>query len=329
MVSGIVFLALVLATLIVFTSIASRRIAARFPPVGPLVETSGGVIHVVQQAGEGSGRGAVLLVHGASGNFADMHVALADRLAGLGFQVFSVDRPGHGWSARLAGPDASSPLRQAAALREALTRLGVRDALVVVHSLAGALGLAMALDAPDFVRGLVLLAPVSHPWPGGVAWYYRLAAARSLGAAFRGLIVTPAGLATLRGGVRAVFDPNPTPDDYVARTRLPLMLRPAHFKANAEDVIDVQRRVATLSPRYREIRVPVAIVAGERDGVVSTELHAKACAREIPAARLTLLSGVGHSPHHSAPDSVVDAILDVEVRAEAARINEALAGQPR
>ena len=55
-------------------------------------------------------------------------------------------------------------------MRAALRRRGVERAIVVVDSLAGALGLAMALDAPEFARGLVLLTPVSHPWPGGVAW---------------------------------------------------------------------------------------------------------------------------------------------------------------
>src|SRR5208282_4840577 len=109
-----------------------------------------------------------------------------------------------------------------------------------VHSLAGALGLAMALDAPEFVRGLVLISPVSHPWPGGVAWYYRLAASRALGPLFRRLIVLPAGLAYMNAGVRSVFDPTPPPPGYVAGTRLPLVLRPLHFKANAEDVVDVE-----------------------------------------------------------------------------------------
>ena len=167
-------------------------------------------------------------------------------MAALGFRVFAVDRPGHGWSDRLAGADAASPAGQAAALRAALARRGVERAIVVVHSLAGMLGLAMALDAPEFARGLVLLAPVSHPWPGGVAWYYRLAASRLFGPAFRRLFVLPAGLASMRGGVREVFAPNPPPKDYVVATRLPLVFRPRHFRANAEDVVAAEAHVAAL-----------------------------------------------------------------------------------
>ena len=317
MIAAIAASASLIVGLILFTHIATRRIEKRFPPVGELVETGAGAIHVVERAPEGRERGAVLLVHGASGNFADMSVALADRVAALGFRVFSVDRPGHGWSARPRSRAAASPELQARALRDALARRGVAEAIVVVHSLAGVLGLAMALDAPEFVRGLVLISPASHPWPGGVAWYYTLAASRAFGPLFRRLIVLPAGLATMSAGVGAVFDPNPTPPDYIGRTRLPLVLRPRHFKANAEDVVDLAAHVAALSPRYGAIAAPTAVVTGDRDGVVYAHIHSAGCARDIPGATLTTLAGVGHSPHHSAPDRVVAAILEVDARAGA------------
>ena len=317
MIFAVVGLAAAAAGLLGFTALASRLIEARFPPVGERVTvgTPAVAVHVVERPPRAPERGAVLLVHGASGNFADLDVALGERLAALGFRVFAVDRPGHGWSDRIAGADAASPADQAAALRAAMARRGVEQAIVVVHSLAGMLGLAMALDGPKFTRGLVLLAPVSHPWPGGVAWYYRLAASRFLGPAFRRLFVLPAGLASMRGGVRDVFAPKPPPKDYVVATRLPLVFRPLHFRANAEDVVAAEAHVAALSPRYSTIRVPTAIVTGDRDGVVYAKIHAAGCARDIPGATLTVLPGVGHSPHHSAPDKVVAAILEVEARA--------------
>jgi pimeloyl-ACP methyl ester carboxylesterase len=310
-------LAAAAVALLAFTAIASRLIEARFPPVGERVAAGplSAAVHVVERPPSAPERGAVLLVHGASGNFADLDAALGKRLAALGFCVFAVDRPGHGWSDRLAGADAASPAGQAAALRAALARRGVERAIVVVHSLAGMLGLAMALDAPKFTRGLVLLAPVSHPWPGGVAWYYRVAASRLLGPAFRRLFVLPAGLASMRGGVREVFAPSPPPKDYAVATRLPLVFRPRHFRANAEDVVAAQAHVAALSPRYATIRSPTAVLTGDHDGVVYAKIHSAGCARDIPGATLTVLPGVGHSPHHSAPDSVVAAILEVEARA--------------
>ena len=244
-----------------------------------------------------------------------MSVALAERLSANGFRVLSVDRPGHGWSERIVGRDAASPGSQAEMLRRAAEQLGVREAVVVVHSVAGLTGLAMALDAPRFVRALVLIAPVSHPWPGGVAWYYALGAHPLLGPPFRRLLALPFGLARMRAGVARVFAPNRAPPEFVQATRVPLVLRPLQFRSNCEDVVNAVASVAALSPRYGAIRAPTEIVAGDSDGVVSTRIHALACARDIPGARLTILNGVGHSPHHTAADRVVEIVLEAERRA--------------
>jgi pimeloyl-ACP methyl ester carboxylesterase len=302
-----------------FTAWAVRRIEARFPPVGDLVDCGDGAIHIVERPALGPERGTIVLAHGASGNHADMLAALGERLAALGFRTLAVDRPGHGWSARHGGRKLSSPALQAGVLRAALARRGVTNAIVVAHSWAGVLGLAMALDAPEFTSGLVLLAPVSHPWPGGVGWHYELASKPVFGWLFRHLIVVPAGLMAMKGGVASVFAPGLPPANYIERTKLPLMLRPAHFLANAEDVADLKPFVSAMAPRYGAIRTPTAIVTGDSDGVVYTHIHSLGCARDIPGATLTMLSGVGHSPHYAAPDRVIAAILAVERRALAAK----------
>ncbi len=306
-----------IAMLFLFSLAAVRRVEALYPPVGKLVDIGPGVIHVVETPPKARERAAVLLIHGASGNFADLDVALAERLAALGFRIFSVDRPGHGWSSRIDGRAASSPERQAEWIRLALRKLGVEQAIVAPHSLAGVLALAMALNSPEFVRGLALIAPVSHPWPGGVSWYYAVAASPILGPPLRWLIAPLGVLVSLPGGLRQVFAPNPIPADYATRTRLLLMLRPGHFKANAEDVVEIDAHVARLSARYDAIRTPTAIVTGDRDGVVYAHIHSCSCAREIPDATLKVLKGVGHSPHYSAPDAVIAAIEEVEARASA------------
>ncbi|MFX4670165.1 alpha/beta fold hydrolase, partial [Acinetobacter baumannii] len=81
-----------------------------------------------------------------------------------------IDRPGHGWSTRERVED-STPAIQGRMIVETLTRLGVDRAIVVAHSGAGALALRIALDHPDRVAGLVLLAPVAYPWRGGAGRY--------------------------------------------------------------------------------------------------------------------------------------------------------------
>lgn len=298
-------------------------IERQFPPVGRLVDIGSGRVHCVEARPELPERATVLLVHGASGNFADPHLALADRLTALGYRVISVDRPGHGWSDR-QGPreQATRPERQAEWIRIALERSGVDRAIVVVHSLAGALGLAMAIEAPDFVQGLVLLAPASHPWPGGVDWYYHTATKPVIGPLFRWLVVPWAVRLNLAKGLRSVFAPNPMPPDYARRTRLLLMLRPWRFLTNAEDLVDFEAHVRRLQPRYRDVTAPTAVVTGDRDLVVYADIHSFGIKRDVPGATLSVIRDLGHSPHFARPDEVIAAIEDVEARSQLKRAAE-------
>jgi pimeloyl-ACP methyl ester carboxylesterase len=307
----------VVAALWVFTAVETRRIEARYPPTGTRVDVGGGAIHALDRPQRGEPRGAVLMIHGASGNAADLSVALADRLSEAGFRVLSVDRPGHGWSARAGGGQGSSPALQAGAILRAAQRLGVTQAIVIGHSLGCVTSLALALEAPDFVRALTLIAPVSHPWPGGVAWYYNVGAHPLLGPPFRRLLTLPVGMAWMALAVKGVFAPNPAPPRFAEATRLPLVLRPPHFRANCEDVAHAEAAVGALSPRYGAIRAPTEIVTGDSDSVVYAHIHSAGCARDIPGARLTTLAGVGHSPHHVMPERIVEIILEAERRAQA------------
>ena len=61
---------------------------------------------------------------------------------------------------------------------------------------------------------------------------------------------------------------------------------------------------------------------GGEDRLVSADIHARACAREIPGATLALLPGIGHSPHFAAPQDVVAAILDVQRRDRAPEVQD-------
>jgi pimeloyl-ACP methyl ester carboxylesterase len=298
------------------TWLIARRIEARYPPVGRFVEVAGGHLHVVEAGPLDAEAAAILLLHGASGSSADPMLALGRRLAERR-RVIAVDRPGHGWSDRIAGTAAASPTRQAAIVREALDRLGVDRAVVVGHSWAGALAAAMALEHADRIAGLVLLAPVSHPWPGGgISWYYGPATSSWAGWLFTRTVTTPAGLLGLDAGIRTVFAPQEPPPNYREEARVPLLLRPSAFQANAEDVAGLHAFVTAQSRRYGAIRTPTVIISGEADTIVWTNLHSRSLEREIPNARLIVLPGVGHMPHHAAPGLI---LREIEALAEKAR----------
>lgn len=298
-----------------FSVVESARISAAYPPSGRFMAVPGGRLHYTERRPDGAARGIILLLHGASGNQADLMLPLGDRLAAAGFRVIAVDRPGHGWSDRPEGEADASPARQALLIRAGLRTLGIERAIVLGHSWSGALAVNFALDHAAFTDGLVLVAPVTHPWSTGIAWYYAWAGSPVAGPLFNALLTMPVGLLSIEAGLRSVFAPQAPPPDYAARTGVYLLLRPSEFTANAQDVGRLAPFVAGQAPRMGAITAPTAIVTGDHDGVVWTALHSFGSHRDIPGSSLTVLPGVGHSPHWAAPDRVVAAVLEVADRA--------------
>ncbi|MBV1701724.1 MAG: alpha/beta hydrolase [Hyphomicrobiales bacterium] len=305
-------IAAVTGSLFVFTKFMAWRLARAYPPQGSFVDVDGGRLHIVV-AGETPGRANVLLLHGASGNQADMMVALGQRLTDLGFRVIAVDRPGSGWSSRPSGY--VSPAMQAKMIREGIGKLGFDQAIVVGHSLAGATARQFAMDQPDFTQGLVLISPVTHPWPGGIAWFYHVAAAPWIGPVFTQLLTLPLGFLSLNSAIRHVFAPCMVPSGFATNTGAALVLRPKAFRANAQDMAGLYEFICAQVSREAEIKVPTAIVSGEQDAVVYTSIHSVASAKAIAGARLRILAPMGHSPHHCDPEAVIAEILGVAARA--------------
>jgi pimeloyl-ACP methyl ester carboxylesterase len=206
---------------------------------------------------------------------------------------------------------------------EALAKLSVGQAIFVVHSWAGALGLRMALDQPQTVAGLVMLAPVAYPWPGGVGRYNKVIATPVIGPLLAHTITLPLGRLLAERGARVVFLPQTMPDDFVRDTATPLLLRPREFIANARDFVTLKAAVAEQAPRYAEITAPITIITGdESDKTVSIHIHSRPLAATAPNARLIVLPGVGHMIQQAAPDL---AIAEVEAMMGAMTLRAAAA----
>lgn len=299
------------------TRLIAWRVEARYPAADRSVAVEGGRIAYLEDGpGEGA-RGTVVLLHGAAGNAYDPMEGFGRHLARAGFRVLAFDRPGYGNSERIAGGEAASPAFQARALGAALERIGTGPVILAGHSWSGALALRMALDRPQQVAGLVLVAPVAMPLPPvPLPWWAGLALKPPVTWLLTQTIAVPLGLGFFPDLGRRVFRPEPPVEGYVAASRAPLILRPGPALANIQDLAGLPAALAEQAPRYGTLRVPSVIVAGDADPIVVTRLQADPLSREIPGARRVVLPGRGHMLTYTAPDALV---REVEALSEVAR----------
>lgn len=301
MISVVVVMALVFLALITQAGVLALQRA--YPAQGRMIEVAGGTLNVLDIGPRDAISPPIVMIHGASSNLETMRWPLGDRLA-RNHRVILIDRPGHGWSTRARERD-STPAIQGRMIDEALAKLGVIRAIFVVHSWAGALGARMALDYPDRVAGLVMLAPVAYPWRGGVGWYNKLVTTPVVGPLLAYTITLPLGLFLAGPGARNVFLPQIMPDGFVNKTATPLLLRPREFLVNARDLVTLKAEVAEQAPRYGNIKAPTVVISGDADDTVSTRIHSRPFAAAVPNARLIVLPGVGHMVQYAEPDLVM------------------------
>ncbi|MTI00123.1 alpha/beta hydrolase [Roseibium sp. RKSG952] len=320
-----VLLLALLGGLFIYTVIRCRRIAARFPPSGRFSSgRPGSRLHFVAEGLDGGGGTLPVLVflHGASGNLHDQKLAFDGKLEARFPRLF-IDRPGLGYSERQLRADAS-PKAQAMRIAALLDELAITNAIVVGHSLGAATAAALGLLRPDVVKGLVFVAPATHPWPGGVNWYYNLASWPVIGAVFCRTLALPAAERLTSPAIGNVFKPDPAPRDYVSAAALPLLFRPASFRANAVDVARLKPHLIEQSVQYPAMKQPAVIVTGDKDAVVWPSIHSEGLKRDLRDAELHVLEGAGHMPHHTHAAQVAHLISGLagkleqqtEVRAE-------------
>ncbi len=294
-------------------------IEAAWPPEGRLIEVEGQKVHVLVLPATAPARGGkaadIVLIHGAGGNWRDMTGSIAPALRAR-FRVFVVDRPGHGWTAPLPGPD-HGPFVQAQLLRAAVKAAGGRAPVVVGHSYGGAVALAWAELYPDETPALVLLAPAARPWRGLPQRLLLLLgnepAAGAL--AFVAALLAPGPVSRFILA-RRIFAPEKVPPDYVEKRAVALALRRMTQKAVTLQLADLVRAFPRLEAGLGRVRMPVEIVQGTADRMVRFEDVSPPLAHTLPDARLTAIEGAGHMVHWLHRDAVLAAIDRAASRAD-------------
>jgi len=237
----------------------------------------------VYYAESGVGGPTLVLIHGSGGD----HTTWGPQLAALASvaTVVAVDLPGHGAS---SGDGRDTIAGYAAVVRQFLTALGRGRVILGGHSMGGAIALALALDSPELLRGLVLVGTgarlrvlpelfeiLARDYPAAVAFMTEHAWSPA----------TPAALKDLGRKTVSATRPTVTHGDFTACDRF-----------------DVMERIG-------EIRLPTLVIGGEED-VLTPPKYAEFLARKITGARLARIPRAGHFVSLEQPDEVNRAIRD-------------------
>lgn len=289
------------------------RAEAAYPPKGQFVEIDGHRVHAVVIGPEAAEAPDLVLIHGASGSTRDMTFDLAPRLA-RDYRVIVLDRPGLGHTDRI-GRGGASITEQAALLQQAAAQLGAARPIVLGHSYGGAVALAWAVTRPDALSALVPVAGAAKPWDGALPALYRVLSHPVLGPIAAPLITAFVPESYVEGAVAGIFAPQVPPEGYLSHVGAALTLRRETLRENALQRANLLTEIEALHSRYDGITVPIEIVHGSADTTVGLLIHARPLADQVPGAHLTDLDGIGHMPHHAAPDAVVAAIHRARNRA--------------
>lgn len=283
-------------------SYREARAEERFPPEGQFLTVNGTRVHYVTK-GDGPD---IVLIHGASGNLRDFTFSLVDKLADR-YRVTAFDRPGLGYTERV-NPDGTTLIEQATLLADASDQLGLQKPMVLGQSYGGAVALAWAVERPDSLSALILLAAASNPWTSDLSLFYKVTSSNLGGATVVPALTAFVPNPVIDGAIESVFAPQKEPDGYAEHIGAPLTLRRDTLRANAKQRANLLNEIKSLHTRYGTIDVPTEIVHGDADTTVGLSIHSIPLSQQITGANLTILEGIGHMPHHAAEPEVIAAI---------------------
>ncbi|AMB44348.1 alpha/beta hydrolase [Methylobacterium sp. AMS5] len=280
----------------------AREAERRTPPAGEFITVNGVRLHYVER-----GRGeALVLIHGNGTMIQDfLSSGIVDALAKR-FRVIIFDRPGYGYSDRPRG--VWTPRAHATLYQKALQQLGVTQAVVLGHSWGALVAVALALQAPQLVRSLVLASGYYYPTLRADVVLASPAAIPIIGDVLRYSVSPLVGRALLPAMIKGMFAPADIPERFDREFPTDMMLRPLQLRASAEDAAMMTPVTVELQQHYHDLDLPVIIIAGGADQIADVGRQSQRLHDELPNSTLIVVPGMGHMIHHLAPEKVVEAV---------------------
>ena len=231
-----------------------------------------------------SSRPSALLLHGQPGGARDWNRVVAELEQHM--TAIAIDRPG--WDGRSEPQDLAGNARAALATLDAR---GIDRAVIVGHSLGGAVAAWLATEAPERVSALVLAAPAANR--ASLEWFDRWLTFPVAGPLTTAASLSGLGLALSLAPVRGWLVRQVRLDAGYLQAAGRSLLTGRARRAFAVEQQALVREVPQLEAQLATITAPTWVVAGSADRVVPTAAP-RALVRQIPGARLVVLEGAGH-----------------------------------
>lgn len=308
MIVVLVFVISIFVGLIWFTTKMDNNIESIFTPTGKLTTVSGGIIHW-QKQGNGP---ALILIHGLLGNSNNFN-ALAKTLADR-YTVYSIDRPGSGFSTRYKGTSASFE-QQSKMILEWMHKENIVSASVAGHSMGGGIALRMAIDAPEKITSVSLLCPLTTPLQSGAGplsvlyipnEFVRKSVSKTISSPLRARFG--------RKQSAQIFHPEAVPPSFSVDGGGILALHSRSFYEGSRDTVSAQGSLFRQQSRYSQIACPVGILYGENDVILKPADHINTITKAIPSAKSNIIPNAGHMIPVTQVQACADFICAIDAR---------------
>ena len=174
-----------------------------------------------------AGKPVVLFVHGSPGSLSAFVPFLVDSSLLANAQLISMDRPGFGYSRY--GQGEKSLTVQAEVIRDlVMEKKGDQPVILVGHSLGGPLVARVAMDYPDLIDGVVVVA----------------------------------------GSIDPELEPNETWFRAPLATPFLRWILPGSLRASNYELYHLKPELEAMVPSWKDLRCPIVVIHGKRDTLV-------------------------------------------------------------
>jgi pimeloyl-ACP methyl ester carboxylesterase len=272
------------------------------PPKGRFIEIDGVRLHYVER---GTGRPLVLF-HGNGSMIQDFESSGLIDLAAKNYRVIVFDRPGFGHSQRPRNV-VWTPAAQAELFYKALEFLDVRTALVFGHSWGASVAVALALEHPQFVDGLVLASGYYFPSVRPDFLALSTPAIPGIGDILSNTFSPIISRITWPLMMRKIFGPRSVPKKFDGFPKA-MAVRPSQIRASAAESALMIPTAYAARGEYGRLKMPLVIIAGEDDRLIDIDSQSGRLHEEVPQSKMRRVPGSGHMVHQTATALVMSAI---------------------